>query len=120
MDVILYVDTVNYAQHCGACTILYLSLRAGNDTVCVCRREMETCGTCFNLMQPLCIYMHLLGLLMCVSVCFVSSVAIAIKESVHVGDKTQKRLARGVDDLGMSHTPYTFYCMYIHVLNTLC
>ena len=38
--------------------------------------------------------------------CFVSLThmymyaAIAIKESVHVGDKTQKRLARGVDDLG--------------------
>ena len=30
--------------------------------------------------------------------------AIAIKESVHVGDKTQKRLARGVDELGMRCT----------------
>lgn len=27
-------------------------------------------------------------------------VAIAIKESAHVGDKTQKRLAKGIDDLG--------------------
>lgn len=27
-------------------------------------------------------------------------IAIAIKESVHVGDKASKRLARGVDDLG--------------------
>ena len=34
----------------------------------------------------------------------ISSTAIAIKESVHVGDKTQKRLARGVDDLGNSRT----------------
>ena len=31
------------------------------------------------------------------------SAAIAIKESVHVGDKSQKRLARGVDDLGMCY-----------------
>ena len=27
-------------------------------------------------------------------------VAIAIKESAHVGDKNSKRLGRGVDDLG--------------------
>ena len=31
--------------------------------------------------------------------------AIAIKESAHVGDKAQKRLAKGVDDLG---TVYLF------------
>lgn len=44
VDVILYVDTVNYAQHCGACTTIFevTSSRAGNGTVCVCRREMET------------------------------------------------------------------------------
>ena len=27
-------------------------------------------------------------------------IAIAIKESAHVGDKAQKRMAKGVDDLG--------------------
>lgn len=99
--------------------LLYLTL--GQEMILyVYVRDGDMSGTCFNLIRPLCIYMHLLGLLMCVSACVVSSVAIAIKESVHVGDKTQKRLARGVDDLGMFPTPHTFYCMYIHVLYTLC
>ena len=47
-------------------------------------------------------------------ICMCFTTAIAIKESVHVGDKTQKRLARGVDDLGI----YVHYSVHtqVHVL----
>lgn len=49
-----------------------------------------------------------------VMICMCFTTAIAIKESVHVGDKTQKRLARGVDDLGIHYNIHTH--TQVHVL----
>ena len=54
---------------------------------------------------------------------FPSPIAIGIKESAHVGDKTQRRLTKGVDDLGeennihlsLSLAPLTLIYAHQHI-----